>query len=59
METQAGMAAVAGDARAELTGEHVAEIRQRMADGAYDTVEIAERVAQRLAHSGDLDPSDD
>jgi hypothetical protein len=59
METEAGMATIEGDARAELSGEHFAEIRKRIRDGAYNAVEIADQVAQRLVHSGDLDPSDD
>lgn len=59
METTAGMATIEGDARTELSGEQVAEIRKRIRDGAYNTVEIADQVAQRLVHSGDLNPSDD
>ena len=58
-ETRTGMAAIEGDARAELSSEHVAEIRKRIRDGAYNTVEIADQVAQRLVTSGDLDLSDE
>jgi anti-sigma28 factor (negative regulator of flagellin synthesis) len=59
MESEAGMTTIEGDARAELSGEHVAEIRKRIRDGAYNTVEVADQVAQRLLHSRDLDSSDD
>lgn len=58
-QAEAKISALEGDARAVLSSEQVAEIRRRIRDGAYNTVEIADRVAQRLLESGDLDASDD
>ena len=49
---------VEGDARAELSGQHIAEIRQRIKSGAYNTVEVAGQVALRLLGSGELDQID-
>jgi hypothetical protein len=57
-ESRRNAAAIEGDARSELSGEHVVEIRQRIRDGAYDTFEVADQVARRLLNSGDLDLDD-
>ncbi|HET7275514.1 MAG TPA: flagellar biosynthesis anti-sigma factor FlgM [Longimicrobiaceae bacterium] len=37
-----------------LTGERVAEIRQRVLTGAYDSTAIVEEVARRMLSSGDI-----
>ena len=49
--------AIRGDARAELSSDHIAEIRQRIRHGAYNAPEIADQVARRLLSSGDLERS--
>ncbi|HEX6037815.1 flagellar biosynthesis anti-sigma factor FlgM [Longimicrobium sp.] len=38
----------------ELTPERIAELRQRIRDGVYDTPDMAEEVARRVLDSGDL-----
>jgi hypothetical protein len=58
-EIRRNVAAIEGDARSELSGEHVVEIRQRIRAGAYNTFEVADQVARRLLNSGDLDLSDE
>jgi hypothetical protein len=57
-EIRPSRALIGGDSRAELSREHVAEIRQRISDGAYNTVEVANQVARRVLRSGDLDASE-
>jgi flagellar biosynthesis anti-sigma factor FlgM len=37
-----------------LSQERLAEIRQRIEDGTYDTPDMAEQVARRILSSGDL-----
>lgn len=59
METRSGMSAIEGDVRAGVSGERVAEVRKRIRDGAYNAVEVADQVAQRLVRSGDLDLCDE
>lgn len=39
---------------AELSPERVAEIRARILDGAYDTLQSVDHVARRIIASGDL-----
>jgi hypothetical protein len=41
----------AGD---ELSEEQIETLRRRIADGAYNSREVAEEVARRLLESGDL-----
>jgi hypothetical protein len=38
----------------QLTDEQVEAIRRRIADGVYDSREVAEEVARRLLESGDV-----
>jgi len=38
-----------------LSAERIAEIRQRVDDGTYDSPEVAEEVARQILNSGDLD----
>ncbi|MBV9774881.1 MAG: flagellar biosynthesis anti-sigma factor FlgM [Gemmatimonadetes bacterium] len=38
----------------ELTPERIAQLRQRIQDGVYDSPELADAVAQRILESGDL-----
>ena len=45
---------VVRDADAELTAEQIAEIRTRIASGAYDSLEVVDAVARRILASGDL-----
>jgi flagellar biosynthesis anti-sigma factor FlgM len=37
-----------------LSAERVAEIRQKIADGSYDSPEVLETVARRMIDSGDV-----
>ncbi|HZF67005.1 MAG TPA: flagellar biosynthesis anti-sigma factor FlgM [Gemmatirosa sp.] len=45
---------VADAARPPLTAERIAELRRRVAEGAYDALPVAEQVARRLRASGDV-----
>lgn len=51
--------ALADQARAEqgqeLTPERAEEIRQRVADGVYDSPEVIQETARQLLESGDLE----
>lgn len=58
MDARSPLRAIEGDLRAGVSGERVAEVRRRIRDGAYNTVEVADQVARRLVRSGDLHPSD-
>jgi anti-sigma28 factor (negative regulator of flagellin synthesis) len=40
--------------RQQLTPERIAEIRQRILAGTYDSLESVEKVARRMLASGDL-----
>jgi anti-sigma28 factor (negative regulator of flagellin synthesis) len=40
--------------RGELSAERVAQIRQRIYEGAYNSVEVVEEVARRMIKSGDI-----
>jgi len=40
--------------RGELSAERVAEIRQRILEGAYNSVEVVDEVARRMLKSGDI-----
>ncbi len=42
------------DEEGGLSAERLLEIRQRVLDGAYDSVEIRDAVAAKLRRSGDL-----
>ena len=44
----------AGGSRTHLDPARLAEIRQRILDGAYDSLETVEQVARRILASGDL-----
>ena len=59
METRPRMPAIEGDVRAGVSGERVAEVRRRIRNGAYNTVEVAHQVALRLVRSGELNSSDE
>lgn len=41
-------------AEAELTPERTAEIRQKILDGAYESLEAVDELARRILTSGDL-----
>jgi negative regulator of flagellin synthesis FlgM len=43
-----------GGARAELTPERVGEIRQRILEGAYNSLEVVDEVARRMLERGDI-----
>ena len=51
-EEAAWALSLAGEA--ELSPERSASIRTRILSGAYDTVEVVDKVAQRILASGDL-----
>lgn len=40
--------------RAELTPERVGEIRQRILEGAYNSMEVVDEVARRMLERGDI-----
>lgn len=40
--------------RGSLSTERVAEIRQRILEGAYNSVEVVEEVARRMLQRGDI-----
>lgn len=40
--------------RAELTTERVGEIRQRILEGAYNSIEVVDEVARRMLERGDI-----
>jgi negative regulator of flagellin synthesis FlgM len=42
------------DARGELTAERVGEIRQRILEGAYNSMEVVDEVARRMLERGDI-----
>jgi negative regulator of flagellin synthesis FlgM len=53
------LAAQAGEASAataspELTPERIAEFRQKILSGAYNSVEVVEQVARKMLASGDI-----
>jgi len=43
-----------GGAREALSPERVAKIRQRVLEGAYNSVEVVEEVARRMLQRGDI-----
>ena len=48
------LAAQADATRGELTPERIAEIREKILSGAYNSLEIVEEVARKMLASGDL-----
>jgi hypothetical protein len=40
--------------RAELGPERVTEIRQRILEGAYNSIEVVDEVARRMLERGDI-----
>jgi anti-sigma28 factor (negative regulator of flagellin synthesis) len=55
--SDAGRALAAREGGAEasrLSPERVAELRQRVLDGAYNSVEVVDEVARRILSKGDL-----
>ncbi|HEX3160429.1 MAG TPA: flagellar biosynthesis anti-sigma factor FlgM [Gemmatimonadaceae bacterium] len=59
--SDAGRALAAGETgtgvtaeRAELSAERLAELRQRVLSGAYNSTEMVDQVARRLLESGDV-----
>ena len=40
--------------RAELSPERVAELRQRVLSGAYDSLQVVDQVARRMLDAGDV-----
>lgn len=47
-------ALAAADEGAGLSPERLSEIRQRIADGAYDSPEVLDRVARAMIERGDV-----
>ncbi len=46
---------IGGGQRASgLSAERVAELRQKVLEGAYNSVQVVDQVAQRILQSGDL-----
>lgn len=43
-----------GSEPAALSAERIAELRQRVLDGAYDSLEVVDEVARRILARGDL-----
>ena len=41
-------------ARAELSPERLAELRQRVLSGAYDSLQVVDQVARRMLERGDV-----
>ena len=53
--SDAGRALAArGNAEPGLTPERTAQIRQRVLDGAYNSLAVVDEVARRISRSGDL-----
>lgn len=48
------LAARDGSAEASLSPERLAELRQRVLDGAYNSLEVVDEVARRILANGDL-----
>ena len=46
--------AESSEAGTSLTPERLAELRQRVLEGAYNSVELADQVARRLLERGDV-----
>ena len=44
----------ASAARGELTPERVAEIREKILKGAYNSIEVVDQVARKMLASGDI-----
>ena len=42
------------DVRAELSPERIAQIRQKVLEGAYNSVNVVEEVARRMLERGDI-----
>lgn len=40
--------------RAELSSERIGEIRQRILEGAYNSMEVVDEVARRMLERGDI-----
>ena len=43
-----------GAARAEMSAERLAELRQRVMSGAYNSLEVVDQVARRMLDVGDI-----
>ena len=52
--SDAGRALAARDESGALTPERTAQIRQRVLDGAYNSLGVVDEVARRIIGSGDL-----
>jgi hypothetical protein len=46
--------AAAAEVGESMSPEHASQINARIADGTYDTAEVAEEVARRILDSGDV-----
>lgn len=44
----------AGDVEGEMSPERVAELRQRVLSGAYNSLHVVEQVARRMLQRGDV-----
>lgn len=47
-------AQAAEESRGELTPERIAEIRERILSGAYNSLEVVDQVARKMLASGDI-----
>ena len=43
-----------GERTASLSGERVEQLRKKVLEGAYNSVQVVDQVAQRILSSGDL-----
>ena len=48
------LAAQGGEATGELGADRVAELRQRVLSGAYNSLDVVDQVARRLLDTGDV-----
>lgn len=46
--------AASEDVRAELSPQRIAEVRQRVLEGAYNSVNVIDEVARRMLERGDI-----
>lgn len=54
LAAQQAEAAGPAASKGSLSAERIAEIRQRILDGAYNSVEVVDQVARRMLDSGDI-----
>ena len=54
LAAQAASATQASSVRGELSAERISEIRQKILDGAYNSLDVVDEVARRMLASGDI-----